>query len=141
MKHNLVISLFAVFIVTALLSCSSADKKDQVGDGTPAKMEFDEDGFDFGTIKPGEVVSHVFKFKNVGGTELILSSVTTSCGCAATKWDKTPILPGKESQIEVTFDSAGKEGSQYKTVTILANSEPRKKEVSIKAWIKVEVPK
>lgn len=53
---------------------ASSDAKE----GDLPKFEFKRSSFDFGAISPGEVVSHTFKFKNVGGSDLIISKVASS---------------------------------------------------------------
>jgi hypothetical protein len=89
-----------------------------------AVMSFQETEYDFGTIKEGEVVEHVFKFTNTGRTPLVIESASASCGCTAPDWTKTPVAPGEEGQVKVRFDSRNKPGQQSPTVTIRANTEP-----------------
>jgi len=130
--------LFFAVAVTIYMSCGGGTSDAPKGDGTPAKIEFSEEEYDFKTINEGEVVAHTYKFKNVGGTDLIISSINASCGCTAAKWDNKPVAPGAESQVEVEFDSKGRQGSQYKTVTITANTEQRRHELKITGWVKIK---
>lgn len=89
-----------------------------------AKFEFKDknDTYDFGTVKEGEKVVHVFEFKNSGDKPLQILKVEASCGCTTPDWPKTPIMPGKTSSIKVTFNTAGKAGPAYKDVTIKSNA-------------------
>lgn len=89
-----------------------------------AKIEFEEEVFDFGNIMEGDVVEHVFKFKNTGNNPLIISKATGSCGCTVPEWPRDPIAPGQTGEIQVKFNSKGKEGEQDKRVTIQANTIP-----------------
>jgi hypothetical protein len=95
-------------------------------------ITFTENSFDFGDIIQGDTVKHIFKFKNTGTAPLILSEVITTCGCTAPKWTNKPILPGKEGQIDITYNSAGKEGLQNKVITVLSNSVNTPVRVSIR---------
>ncbi len=97
------------------------------------KFQFAEETHDFGTIKEGEVVEHTFKFKNVGDAPLIIQNATASCGCTVPDPPKEPILPGKENEIKVKFDSQNKPGMQNKTITITANTEPSVTRLYIKS--------
>lgn len=101
-------------------------------------MKFEHEEYDFGAIMQGEKVSHTFKFKNIGKSDLLITSAKGSCGCTVPKYDKTPIAPGKEGQIEVVFDSDGRQGIQHKTVTVLANTQPNT--VTLKFYADVIVP-
>ncbi|MFT4834012.1 MAG: hypothetical protein ACI83W_002122 [Marinoscillum sp.] len=107
-------------------------------DGPLPSFAFTEETHDFGTIKEGEVVEHLFKFKNTGDAPLIISSATASCGCTVPVWPKEPVAVGEEGEIQVRFNSKGKPGIQNKTVTITANTYPKVNKVNIKANVTKE---
>lgn len=88
------------------------------------KIEFEKDFHDFGKIIQGEKVTFAFKFKNTGKSLLLISSVSTSCGCTVSDYPKEPIMPGRSGKVDVSFDSEGKRGPQNKTITIFANTQP-----------------
>ncbi|MFN8396591.1 MAG: DUF1573 domain-containing protein [Bacteroidia bacterium] len=85
-------------------------------------ISFKEVEFDFGKIKQGETVKHVFEFTNTGTNPLILENVKPSCGCTALDWPHDPIAPGKTGKIEAQFNSSGKMGPQIKQITITLNT-------------------
>ncbi|WP_242926361.1 DUF1573 domain-containing protein [Pontibacter vulgaris] len=93
---------------------------------------FKETEYDFGTIKQGEIVEHVFEFTNSGKSPLIIESASASCGCTAPEWTSEPVAPGASGKIKVVFNSTGKGGQQAPTVTIRANTEPNLTKVSMK---------
>ena len=135
--------IIASLIVLSLGACNqastqngelSADAIEHNKDGEP-KFEFKESSWDFGRIKEGERVEHSFKFKNAGTEELVISNVTSSCGCTAPEWPRTPIKPGEESKIKVEFNSAGKSDLVTKDVTIFANTNPVKTTLQIKVFV------
>jgi hypothetical protein len=97
------------------------------------EIKFEEEVFDFGKITQGEVVSHDFKFKNIGNSNLIISGASGSCGCTVPKWPKEPILTNGEGKMNVVFSSEGKKGIQEKTITIVTNCEPSTRIIRIKA--------
>ena len=99
------------------------------------KFEFREIMHDFGTVIDGEKVIYSFVFKNTGGSDLIISNVSTSCGCTATKYTREPIPAGKEGKITVTFDSRKRRGFQNKAITVSANTQPNKTILRIKAKV------
>lgn len=137
-----------LFSAGLMVSCNSSDGKlpaDVVhnpisasGDsnlGDLPVFDFRETLHDFGTVIEGEKVMYSFVFKNTGGSNLIISSVSASCGCTATKFTKEPIPPGKEGIITVTFDSTKRRGFQNKAVTVSANTQPNKTVLRIKAKV------
>lgn len=88
-------------------------------------INFEAESIDFGVITQGERVQKVYKFENTGKTPLVLSSVKAGCGCTIIdNWPRQPILPGEKGEIEIEFNSEGKEGKITKTVSVVANTSP-----------------
>jgi len=105
---------------------------------SPPDIDFSEELWDFGTIKHGDVVTHVFEVKNLGGAELVISKVRPSCGCTAALLSSGEVAPGSTSQIKVTFNSSGFEGKISKYIYVESNDpdEPRAK-LTITATVEV----
>lgn len=140
--------IFIVSLLFVLSSCENNDKgisTDIVKNnssavvtsepGSAPKMMFNETIHDFGTIIQGERVAYSFKFTNIGGTDLVITRVSTSCGCTLGDYPEEPIPPGGTGLIEVSFDSKGRKGHQNKTVTVLANTVPNTTTLRIKSKI------
>ncbi|MFK5856110.1 MAG: DUF1573 domain-containing protein [Bacteroidota bacterium] len=104
-------------------------------DGEAPKMLFEETVHDFGNMIQGERVVYGFHFKNIGGSNLVITRVSTSCGCTVGDYPKNPVAPGESGIIEVTFDSYKRKGYQNKTITVLANTEPNSTTLRIKTKI------
>ncbi len=100
-----------------------------------AKFQFEYTDFDFGFLFAGEKVVHKFKFTNVGDADLIITDVSATCGCTIPKYSKKPVKPGEDGFIEVEFDSSGRKGQQHKSVTVLANTQPNRVQLSFIAEI------
>jgi hypothetical protein len=105
--------------------------------GKDPVMKFEVETHDFGKISQGERVSYAFKFKNVGGSDLIISEAHGSCGCTVPQFPHDPVAPGQEEVINVEFSSEGKHGLQEKTVTLTTNCSPNTKVITIKADVLV----
>ncbi len=125
--------LFVILLAAATLTaCNNSEKAAEnttadttgVAKADPSAIKFAEESFDFGKVTDGDKVTHIFKFSNTGTQPLIISNASASCGCTTPTWPKEPILPGKEGEISVTFNSAGKVGLQDKQITVTANTEP-----------------
>jgi hypothetical protein len=101
-----------------------------------AIVKWDETVHNWGSIKQGEKMTHVFKFKNTGSEPLIILDAKGSCGCTVPEKPAAPIGPGKTGEIKVVFDSNGKEGPQTKIVTVTANTEPSNFALTIKGDVK-----
>ncbi len=138
----------ASFGLAAMLFISSCENKSsENGQGAAAgaaaekkplavtKIEFEKMEHDFGKIDQGQVVEHVFKFKNVGDNPLVVSEARASCGCTIPEWTRTPVQPGGEGTIDVKYNSTGRKGLIHKTVTVYANTEPKETVLNINAEV------
>jgi hypothetical protein len=82
----------------------------------------DEMAHDFGKIREtARYATHEFIVKNTGTAPLIITHVLTSCGCARPEWSKTPIDPGKEGFVIVTYDMMNRPGPFTKNITAFTN--------------------
>jgi hypothetical protein len=122
-------------ITTDLINNPNTAGVDKINEDKLPFFEFEEEVKNFGQITQGEVVSTSFRFKNVGQSDLIISSAQGSCGCTVPEWPKEPIKPGEEGVIDVTFDSNGKQGMQNKTITLVANTTPNTRVVALKGEV------
>ncbi len=114
---------FIVFLLAGLIIVSPvfAQKQDTVSAG--ALLSWDKVTHDFGDIAQGDKVEHTYRFTNSGNEALIITNVTTQCGCTTPKgWPRDPVPPGGKGEIIAAFNSAGKFGKQYKVVTIISDA-------------------
>src|SRR3989304_170994 len=85
------------------------------------KLVLQQNEHDFGDIKQGEKVSHIFVLTNSGGDLLKITDILPSCGCTAAMPEKNELTPGESTNLNVTFNSAGRFGKQKKLVKINSN--------------------
>jgi hypothetical protein len=86
-----------------------------------AKIEFEKDVHDYGTIKQHGNGAYEFKFKNTGSEPLMISNAKGSCGCTVPEWPREPIAPGESATIKVKYDTK-RVGPFSKSVTIQSNA-------------------
>jgi hypothetical protein len=101
-----------------------------------AKIQFEENIFDFGTVNEGEIVEHEFVFRNTGKQPLIISTANSTCGCTVPEWPRTAIDPGGTESIMVRFNTTGKPNKQSKPVSIFANTYPNETKVFLRGNVK-----
>jgi hypothetical protein len=81
-----------------------------------------ETSYDFGTIGENDgYADHIFYFKNTGDAPLTITRVQASCGCTRPEWTQTPVEPGGEGLITVTFNPKGRIGNFNKSATVYTN--------------------
>ena len=153
MKRILIILSFGISIT----ACKQADKKTtdaitpatkQAGDLNKALEDsanfttmhwLDSTYQDLGKVEEGQVVDVAFRFKNTGDKPLIVTKVSTSCGCTTiTEKPNEPLTPGQESVIKAKFDSKNMAGERTREVYVSANT---KKSTSHILILRVDVVK
>jgi hypothetical protein len=133
---NLILS-FTILLFSCAVFAQETKKLDNIGNENPnqASFKFEEEEFSFNTIKQGESVTHEFSFTNTGKEPLVISNAQGSCGCTVPIWPKEPIAAGAKGTIKVTFNSAGKQGIQDKTVTLTSNAKPNPMVIHMKGTV------
>lgn len=110
MKHILI----AIFLWTAFCLNGHAQ----------AKATFDKMTHEFGVVLWKHPATATFTIKNDGDKPLVISNVTTSCGCTVVDWTKEPIAPGATGMVSSTFDAKAL-GHFYKDIGVYCNASDR----------------
>ncbi len=139
MKRIKFTAILTLFLMVILAGCKTKSESSDLpagivtnpnsADGTYDEnalpiISFEKDFHDFGKLISGEQVMYSFKFKNTGKALLIISNVSTSCGCTVSTFPRKPLKPGESATIDVSFDSSGRHGMQSKTVSVFTNTQP-----------------
>jgi hypothetical protein len=124
MKKSLLIVVILFSVLTSNCRSGKGDSSGNTASIQPGNGEivFKEYEHSFGKVTEGEKISYAFTFENKGTSDIVISSVTPSCGCTVPKYDKKPVPPGSTGTIEVVFDTTGRSGTQTKTVTVKSNA-------------------
>ena len=88
------------------------------------KATFDKKVHEFGVVLWKHPATATFTIKNEGDKPLVISNVTTSCGCTVADWTKTPIAPGATGTVSSTFDAKAL-GHFYKDIGVYCNAADR----------------
>jgi archaellum component FlaG (FlaF/FlaG flagellin family) len=75
----------------------------------------------FGSVKTGTPLTYSFEIKNEGKVDLEIKSVSPSCGCTTSKYDKV-IAPGKVGSVTLEVAKTdGYKGEVSKTASVTTN--------------------
>lgn len=88
---------------------------------------------DYGTFHEldGEQLGS-FEVINAGDVPLVILRVQPTCGCTVAEFTSTPIAPGKNGMVEVTYSPTGRPGPFEKTVWVYTNTTPERTRLTIK---------
>ena len=99
-------------------------------------MSFDKMSHDYGKVLADTDNKTIFRVTNTGKKPLVIEKVSASCGCTTPSKPDKPIPPGKSDEIVVVFHPKETQlGQQNKTVTVIANTDPKMEVLSISAMV------
>ena len=114
-------SFFALIFACLITLSNAIGQKQEITSGPI--LTWETASHDFGDIEQGDKVEYTYRFTNSGSEPLIITNVTTQCGCTTPKgWPRDPVPSGGKGEIIAAFNSAGKFGKQHKVVTIVSNA-------------------
>jgi hypothetical protein len=116
--------------VAVLDSAKSDAAVIKVNPASKARIKFESDTWDFGSIPKGAIVLHNFVLKNVGTDTLIINDVKPTCGCTTAPLSDSTVAPGDEAKITATFNTKNFNGRVTKQIYV-DSSDP------IKPYLKV----
>ncbi|MGH9801692.1 MAG: DUF1573 domain-containing protein [Blastocatellia bacterium] len=132
---NLIVLLVCALAVSAFGQDKAAAEK--ASDTAAPKLVVDNTKHEFGKVKEGEEVKHVFKIKNEGTAELVIYNVSPACGCTASDFTKS-LAPGAEGTVTLSVKTSGMNGWTERYAEIISND---KANVDLKLWMKMDVQK
>lgn len=131
--------LSILFFITFFAGACTNDTKDSESEvqynDNPPEISFETTEHNFEKVYEGEKIGWFFQFENTGGSNLIITNATASCGCTVPEYDRKPVPPGKKGKIKVIFDTSGREGLQVKTVRIESNAQTLLTKLTLKAEV------
>jgi hypothetical protein len=90
---------------------------------TGPEIKFDNTEHDYGDIREeAGVAKHTFHFTNVGDDTLVLTRVQPGCGCTASDYTKTPVLPGGRGFVTADYNPRNRPGKFRKHILVVSNS-------------------
>ncbi len=62
-----------------------------------------------------------FRWKNNGTESVAITRVTTTCGCAAPRFERKAVLPGKDGEINITYHPKGHPGKYSRKIFVYSS--------------------
>jgi Protein of unknown function (DUF1573) len=104
------------------------------------RLTLEKSTIDLGAIYQGDIKMVSLSMRNSGTDTLIISDVSTSCGCTTVKKPKRDLAPFEQTNLEVQYNSTGFQGQVTKLITILSNDFlDARATVTLKALVKTEL--
>jgi len=120
MKKVLTLTIVAIIAMSTFTKVNAQTTAPAAPADGP-KIVFTDQSHDFGKITEGTQAKFSFKFTNTGNQPLVITNVSTPCGCTTPTYTHDPVAPGKTGEIAVNYNSTGRGGEFNKVLTVTTN--------------------
>jgi Protein of unknown function (DUF1573) len=124
----------AVLVATTLVV---AQEKDDKIVGTGPRIRVEPESFDFGKAAQNKTLRKEFSIRNFGNEDLVIESVSTTCGCTAALMDSKVVKPGGTTPLRVSLETRAYKGRVLRSVMVRSN-DPRATLTEVKVEATVE---
>lgn len=115
---------FALIFTIVSTFCYAQQIESNVTMDAPV-FKFETKTINYGKILKDSDGIRTFEFMNIGNSPLVITKVSSSCGCMIPKMPEDPIMPGGKGEIQVEYDTK-RLGRISKSIYVMSNaSEPR----------------
>jgi len=116
-------------IAIAAAPASAKSKK------TP-RIAVEPPSFDFGRVPVQRVAQKEFTIRNFGKKDLVIESVSTTCGCAVAHLETKVLKPGRTTPMKVHLETGTGRGELSRSVLVRSNDPTRSVlEVKLRATV------
>ncbi len=126
--------ILVLFVGFFALSINAQTEEEIKKDFKGPIFQFENEVIDYGEIAQNSDGNRVFKFKNIGKSPLIITSIKASCGCTVPTKPEEPIMPGEIGEVKVKY-ATNRVGPFAKSITINSNAFISKKVLRIKGRV------
>jgi len=93
--------------------------------------------FDFGAALPNKTLTKEFLIRNFGSSDLVIESVSTTCGCTVGQLDTRTLKPGMAVPLRVSLETRSYSGALQRAVLIRSN-DPTKALLEVRVQAQVQ---
>jgi hypothetical protein len=101
------------------------------------RIGIEPESFDFGKALQNKTLTKEFSLRNFGNEDLVITEVTTTCGCTVADLATKTLKPGASTPLTVKLDTRSNEGKLQRGVSIVSN-DPQKKILEVKVMADVQ---
>jgi hypothetical protein len=125
-------------VTAALLAnLAVAQEKGDKTAGAGPRIRVEPESFDFGNAAQNKTLRKEFSIRNFGTVDLLIESVTTTCGCTAALTESKVVKPGGSTPLRVSLETRAYKGRVQRSVMVRSN-DPQAALVEVKVEVTVE---
>lgn len=124
----LALPLIVILTTLAVVQAKGADILTQGSDTESVSaplpvISVDNATAELGDIRKDSTATHTFILTNTGAAPLVLTSVSSGCGCTKIDYPAEPVAPGDTARIKVVYESSGRPPGYFtKLIRVRSNA-------------------
>ncbi len=91
------------------------------GGGAGPRIRVEPETFDFGRAAQNKTLHKEFSIRNFGNQDLVIESVSTTCGCTAALMESKVVKPGGTTPLRVSLETRAYKGRVVRSVLVRSN--------------------
>jgi len=112
----------AVLLAVALGSARApAEEQPKASSAKGPRLSVEPAAFDFGKAVQNKTLQKEFSIRNFGASDLVIESVSTTCGCTIAEGYAKVVKPGSSTPLRVSLETREYSGRIERTVLIRSN--------------------
>jgi len=104
-----------------LLPPAGAQEKETKTAAKGPRIRVEPASFDFGRALPNRALEKEFSIRNFGGEDLVIETITTTCGCTAALTENKVVKPGGATPLKVTLQTRDYSGKVERRILVRSN--------------------
>lgn len=129
-----------VALIASMTLLGLAHAEDQAGASGP-RIRVEPSSFDFGRAAQNKTLRKEFSIRNFGNQDLVIESVSTTCGCTAALMDNKVVKPGGTTPLRVSLETRAYRGRVVRSVMVKSNDpQTGLLELKVEATVEPETP-
>ncbi|WP_143308532.1 DUF1573 domain-containing protein [Chitinophaga vietnamensis] len=101
-------------------------------------IKFREYSYNFGNVKKGAKLVHIFRFVNNGAAPVVINDIKAHCGCVVTNFSKEPVNKGDSGSVEISIKTGDLSGQIEKVISVFSNTAPVQTDLFVQSEIRNE---
>ena len=137
MRKSLLCVVIAAAFASGVARAQAPATPKPVASPSGPRIAIEPATFDFGAALPNKTLSKEFLIRNFGGSDLVIESVSTTCGCTVGKLDTRTLKPGAAVPLRVSLETRTYSGALQRAVLIRSN-DPTKALLEVRVQAQVQ---
>jgi len=117
------VKTLGLLALAALLAADAPAQEKNAPTSQGPRIRVEPESFDFGKAAQNKTLRKEFSIRNFGNEDLVIESVSTTCGCTAALTESKLVKPGGTTTLRVSLETRAYKGRVERSVMVRSNDQ------------------